>query len=406
MPTLTAAKVKELDKPGAYGDGNGLYLNIAKGGSKSWIQKVSIDGKRVARGLGSVNALTIAKARKLAADNQAAIRAGHNPFERGAAAASPEPEPAESREIPTFSQAAYTVLDLHRDDWAPAVAKRWIARLRQHTFEAIGDRPVDQISRAELAELLAPLRRENHETARKVRQSLAKVFRWVRAHDFRVDDPADDALLELLPKVRHIAENRESLPYCQVAGAIQKVRFGYALRVTQLAFEFLILTAARTGEVRFATWDEIDLDAATWTIPASRMKAKRCHTVPLSDQAMAILRSLRHVPDPDAEPDSIFTLKEVTEGYIFTMPNGKRLSENALLDRCRKEDLDCTPHGFRSSFRDWAKAEYRARFEAIELALAHNVGTSVTQAYDRDTLVQERRAMMQQWGDYLDPAPF
>ena len=407
MPTLTAAKVKELDKPGAYGDGNGLYLNIAKGGSRSWIQKATIDGKRVVRGLGSVNSLTLAKARKLAADNQAALRAGHNPFERGAVA-SPEPEPAESREIPTFAQAAYTVLALNADDWAPAVAKRWIARLRQHAFGAIGDRAVDQISRAELAELLAPLRRENHETARKVRQSLAKVFRWVRAHDYRVDDPADDALLELLPKVKHVAENREALHYSAVAAAIQKVRFGYAMRVTQLAFEFLILTAARTGEVRFATWDEIDLDAATWTVPAARMKAKRCHTVPLSDQAMQILRSLRYVPDPDAEPDSIFTLQEVTEGYIFTMPSGKTLSENALLDRCRKEDLDCTPHGFRTSFRDWAKAEYRARFEAIELAIAHNVGTSVTQAYDRDTLVEERREMMQAWGDYVSPdvSPF
>ena len=406
MPTLTAAKVKELDKPGAYGDGNGLYLNIAKGGSRSWIQKVTIDGNRVARGLGSVNTLTLAKARKLAADNQAALRAGHNPFERGAAAASPEP--AEEREIPTFSQAAYIVLGLNADDWAPAVAKRWIARLRQHAFAAIGDRPVDQISRSNLAELLTPLRLDMHETERKVRQALAKVFRWVRAHDFRVDDPADDALLELLPKVRHVAKNREALHYSNVAAAIQKVRFGYALRITQSAFEFLILTAARTDEVRFATWDEIDLDAATWTIPASRMKAKRCHTVPLSEQAMAILRSLRHVPDPDAEPDSIFTLKEVTEGYIFTMPSGKTLSENALLDRCRKEELDCTPHGFRTSFRDWAKAEYRARFEAIELALAHAVGTSVTQAYDRDTLVEERAAIMQAWADYVSPdmSPF
>ena len=402
MAKLTAKAVKELSEPGRYGDGNGLYLLVAPSGTKSWIQRVRIDGKRTDKGLGGIGALSLAKARKAAADNLTTLSSGVNPFERKAVA-TPEPPAVE---IPTFAQAAYTVLELHADDWAAAVAKRWIARLRQHAFDAIGDRPVDQITRAELAELLTPLRRENHETARKVRQALAKVFRWVRAHDYRVDDPADDALVELLPKVRHTPEHRESLHYTEVAAAVRKVQFGYAMRVTALAFEFLVLTAARPGEVRFAEWSEIDRESATWTIPAAKMKAKRDHVVPLSSQAIQVLQSLRYAPDPDAGDDDIHQLIERTDGYIFTMPTGKTLSENALLDRCRKEGLDCTPHGFRTSFRSWAKAEYRARFEAIELALAHAVGTSVTQAYDRDTLVEERRAMMQAWADYLNPAPF
>ena len=402
MAKLTAKAIKELSEPGRYGDGNGLYLLVAPSGTKSWIQRVRIDGKRTDKGLGGIGALSLAKARKAAADNLTTLSSGVNPFERKAVAA---PEPA-AVQVPTFAQAAYTVLELHADDWAAAVAKRWIARLQQHAFDAIGDTPVDQITRAELAELLTPLRRENHETARKVRQALAKVFRWVRAHDYRVDDPADDALLELLPKVRHTPEHRESLHYTNVAAAVRKVQFGYAMRVTALAFEFLVLTAARPCEVRFAEWSEIDLRAGIWTIPAAKMKAKRDHVVPLSSQAVQVLQSLRYAPDPDAGDDDLYQLIERTDGYIFTMPTGKTLSENALLDRCRKEGLDCTPHGFRTSFRSWAKAEYRARFEAIELALAHAVGTSVTQAYDRDTLVEERRAMMQAWADYLNPAPF
>ena len=235
---------------------------------------------------------------------------------------------------------------------------------------------------------------------------MAKVFRWARAHDYRIDDPADDALGELVKKVKHVPEHRRTLPYCEVGAAIRKVQFGYALRVTTLAFEFLILTAARTSEIRGMVWAEVDLENAIWEIPADRMKAKRSHRVPLSNQAMAILRQVRHIPDPDADDDSIFQVVEVTDGHVFRMPTGKPLSENALLDRCEKDRIGATPHGFRTSFRGWAKAEYGARFEAIELALAHSIGTSVTQAYDREDLLEERREIMQAWASFLDPLPF
>ena len=153
-------------------------------------------------------------------------------------------------------------------------------------------------------------------------------------------------------------------------------------------------------------WAEVDMENAVWEIPAERMKGRRSHRVPLSDQAMTILRQVRWIPDPDADDDTIFNLLEVSDGHVFRMPTGKPLSENALLDRCEKDNIGATPHGFRTSFRDWAKAEYGARFEAIELALAHTIGTSVTQAYDRDDLLAERAAMMQAWSDYLAPAPF
>ena len=402
MGNLTKQAVNEAAESGRYGDGNGLYLNVAPNGTKSWIQRVRIDGKRTDKGLGSLGKVKLADARKVALLNLAAIKSGRNPFD----AASAPVEVKEAPAIPTFADAARAVYDLNLEEWGEGTAKRWLRRLEIHAFPTLGSRDVAEITRTDLAELLTPLRGENHETARKVRQALAKVFRWARAHDYRIDDPADDALGELVKKVKHVPEHHRTLPYCEVGRAIRKVQFGYAMRVTALAFEFLILTSARTSEVRGMVWAEVDLENAVWEIPAERMKGRRSHRVPLSDQAIAILRQVRWIPDPDADDDSIFNLLEVAEGRVFRMPTGKPLSENALLDRCEKDNIGATPHGFRTSFRGWAKAEYGARFEAIELALAHSIGTSVTQAYDREDLLEERRAMMQAWADYLDPLPF
>ena len=147
--------------------------------------------------------------------------------------------------------------------------------------------------------------------------------------------------------VKQDVAHRKALPHADVAGALRKVRFGYAMRVTQDAMVFLVLTAARSGDVRHMTWEEVDLGARVWTIPAERMKARREHQVPLSEQALAILRAYRHTPDRDADADSLFTLKEVTSGYVFRMPqNGKPLSENAFSDRAKKDGLGCHPHGF------------------------------------------------------------
>ena len=402
MGKLTAKMVTQLSEPGRYGDGNGLYLVVSPAGSKSWIQRVQIGGKRTDRGLGGVAKVSLGQARKIATANLAAIQNGKNPFEAGHAPAPVKETPA----IPTFADAARAVYALNLEEWGAATAKRWLRRLEIHTFPTLGNRDVAEITRTDLADLLTPLRTENHETARKVRQALAKVFRWARAHDYRIDDPADDALGELVKKVKHVPEHHRTLPYCEVGAAIRKVQFGYALRVTGLAFEFLILTAARTSEIRGMVWAEVDLENAIWEIPADRMKAKRSHRVPLSNQAMVILRQVRHIPDPDAADDSIFQLVEVTDGRVFRMPTGKPLSENSLLDRCEKDRIGATPHGFRTSFRGWAKAEYGARFEAIELALAHSIGTSVTQAYDREDLLEERREIMQAWASFLDPLPF
>ena len=402
MGKLTAKGITQISEPGRYGDGNGLYLVVSPAGTKSWVQRVQIDGKRTDKGLGGTAKVSLASARKTVAATRAAIQNGKNPFEAGHVPAPVKETPA----IPTFEVAAEAVSDLNVGEWGEGTAKRWLRRLELHAFPTLEDLPIDEFTYNDIAELLNPLRAENHETARKVRQALTMVFDWAKVKGHRVDNPADSALNSILRKVKHVPEHHKALHYTEVAAAIRKVQFGYALRVTGLAFEFLILTAARTSEIRGMVWAEVDLENAIWEIPADRMKAKRSHRVPLSAQAVVILRLVRHIPDPDADDDSIFQVVEVTDGHVFRMPTGKPLSENSLLDRCEKDRIGATPHGFRTSFRGWAKAEYGARFEAIELALAHSIGTSVTQAYDREDLLEERREIMQAWASFLDPLPF
>ncbi len=400
---LTTQGVRAIDKPGRYLDGAGLYLLVSPGGSKSWVQRVRIGGNRTDKGLGGFPRVSLSEARKAAAANKAAVKAGLNPWEK-AAEPIPVPAPAAPATMPTFAEALETVYHLNVPDWGEQTAKRWRARVQRHACPAVGDMRIDEITRADLAGILSPLRATQWETARKLRQALGRIFRWARAHDYIIADPADDALMELVARVPHAPVHRESLPYAEVPAAIRRLQRGYGGRATVLAFEFLIYTAARTGEVRGARWEEFDLEAGVWTIPASRMKGRREHRIPLSWRAASIIRQMwpyeeRAEDDPDGVWDR---LVDNPQGLVFRHPNGKHLSENAFLNRCRKDGLHCTPHGFRTSFRDWAKAEARARFEAIELCLAHAVGSSVTQAYDRDDLLDERRELMDAWAQYVE----
>ena len=404
MPNLSTDKVKAIADPGRYGDGGGLYLNIAKTGTKSWIQRIYVDGRRLDKGLGGYPTVSLTKARKIADANRVAVKQGRNPWVETRKPAVTVAE--RTAAIPTFRAAAQTVHDLNVDEWGAATAKRWIRRLELHAMPTFGDAPVDEITRSEIAAMLGPLRRRNHETARKVRQAMTKLFRWAVAHEYRPNNPADDALEELLPQVAPDVVHRPALHHSAVRGALHKIRHSEAKPVTRLAFEFLILTAARTGEVRYATWGEIDLQAGLWTIPAARMKGKRDHRVPLSLQAQTLLARARELyRNPDDDYDWPVTVTPDT--LIFPHPtSGRALSENALLDRARKSNLGCVPHGMRSTWRDWAAELSGASWETIELSLAHAVGSTVSAAYFRTDLLDQRAPMMQAWADYIDPLPF
>ena len=404
MANLTAQQIKEIDRPGKYSDGRGLLLVVSPAGTKSWAQRITVDGKRIDRGLGSFPKVSLSRAREIADRNRAAVKQGRNPWTETRKPAVTVSERLAA--IPTFRQAAQTVHDLNVDEWGAATAKRWIRRLELHAMPTFGDARVDEITRSEIAAMLGPLRRRNHETARKVRQAMTKVFRWAVAHEYRPNNPADDALEELLPQVAPDVVHRPALHHSAVRGALHKIRHSEAKPVTRLAFEFLILTAARTGEVRYATWGEIDLQAGLWTIPAARMKGKRDHRVPLSLQAQTLLARARELyRNPDDDYD--WPVEVTPDTLIFPHPtSGRALSENALLDRARKNNLGCVPHGFRSTWRDWAAEQSGASWETIELSLAHAVGSTVSAAYFRTDLLEQRAPMMQGWADYVDPLPF
>ena len=224
-------------------------------------------------------------------------------------------------------------------------------------------------------------------TARRIRQRIGAVMKWAVAQAYREDNPAGDAISAALPKNSMRRQHQKALPYAEVADALGRVRASGAHRSTALAFEFLVLAACRSGEVRGARWDELDIAAAIWTIPAVRMKAKLEHRAPLSGPTLDILDEARELADPS--------------GLLFPSPTGRTLSDSTLSKLLREIGVGAVPHGFRSSFRDWAAECSNTPREVCELALAHVNSDRVEAAYLRSDLFQRRRDLMQAWADYV-----
>ena len=400
MSKLTNAVIKELGKPGRYADGNGLFLNVAAGGSKSWIQRIRVNGRRLDKGLGGYPAMTPTKARQKADTNRMAVQSGRDPWtEKPKATLAPAPPVAD---IPTLREATDTVHKLNAPS-RPASAARWIGRLEKHILASVGDTSIDEFTRANLAEIIGPLRQSNHETARKVKQALHDVFRWSVAMGHIETNPADDALEILLPKVRKEVTHHLALPHGEVRRAVHMVKSSEARLATRLLLQFIILTAARAGEARLSTWGEIDLDGATWMVPASRMKNNREHIVPLSAQAAGILRRAKELyRDPDEEFD--WPVDVQPDWWIFPNPNNGKPISDALAQRLDKDGIPATVHGFRTSFRTWAAETYGDDWDtAAEMCLSHYPTDAVVKAYQRSGLVDKRRELLTAWGGYVDP---
>jgi integrase len=396
VPNLTAEQVRKLDKPGRYGDGGGLYLNVAPGGSKSWIQRIRIDGNRTDKGLGGFPATTLTQARKLSDANRVAVADGRNPWaDKEKAAVTVKPKGRGRARIPTFEEAARIAhVDQSKQFRNPKHAANWIQTLERHIFPVIGNIPVDEITRADVLAALKPIWWDIPDSARRIRLRVRTVLEWCVESDL-VPANVERGITKIsLPPQPKVVNHRKALPYPQVPSAIKTVRDSKAWDATRLCFELMVLTAARPGEARGMRWDEVDWDADLWNIPASRMKAGKEHRQPLSIQAMVLLRTARGKLDNGT-------------GLVFPHPkNGKPLSEAALKQRADKCKLDCDAHGFRSSFRDWAAEQSGASYDAIEMSLAHAVGNQVERAYYRSDLLDQRRPLMQAWADYLDPLPF
>lgn len=373
--------------PGRHADGGGLYLSVGKSGKRSWVFLFRWNGRLTEMGLGGTASVTLAKAREKAADARALIADGINPLQAR----------RESEGVPTFGEMADQFLaslqsqwrnEKHRAQWATSL-KVDAAKLRQL--------PVDRIETADVLSVLKPIWTTKAETASRVRGRIERVLDAARAKGHRKgENPARwrGHLDHLLPARQKLTRGHHAaMPFADVPDFMASLRARNA--TSALALEFAILTAARSGEVRGATWAEFDLEAKVWTVPATRMKAGREHRVPLSARALAILAEVRPLAG------------DKTDAVVFPSTTGKAMSDAAFAALLKRMGLDgeVTPHGFRSSFRDWAGEVSTFPREVAEQALAHVVGDATERAYRRGDALEKRRRLMEAWGRYCGPQP-
>ena len=381
MGKLTARTVMALNKPGRYGDGGTLYLVVAPGGSKSWVQRLTIGGKRCDMGLGGFPLVTLAEARELAFDNRRRARRGRDPR-------------ADRRRAltPTFEQAAGRALEANRARWRNAkTAAHWTVSMARHAFPVFGARGVDQIGREDVLRVLTPIWTSKPELGRKVRQRIRATLQWAMAHGYVEQNVAGEAIDGALPAMPAVVAHYRALPYAEVGRALELIEASGASLQAKACLRLVALTACRSGEARGATWDEVDVESREWRIPAPRMKAASEHRVPLSDAALAAIESVRPLRNGS--------------NLLFPSPQrpGRPLSDMALTKILRDTGLAdrATVHGFRTSFRTWASERTSVPHAVAEIALAHAVGSSVERSYARSDLFDKRRGLMDQWAQYV-----
>ena len=379
---LSATFVRTIAKPGRYGDGRGgfglslLVKPMANGRtSKTWAQRIRIDGRESNIGLGAYPVVTLAEARKVALANRRMIAKGR------------DPRTGETDRMPTFSEAAEEVIRLNAKGYKKGsrVPEQWRQSLRDYVYPKIGDKLVGGITTADVLTVLSPVWSTKHETAKKVRRRVGKVMAWAAAKGYRTDNPADNVDAALPKANGNGHKHHAAVPHAQVAAALAKVR-AHGSGVRGLALEFLVLTACRVGEVAGARWTEID--GGVWTVPAARVKTNRAHRVPLSAAALAVLEAAKALAGDSA--------------LIFPGATGKPIPRQAFGRTMKAAGVAGTPHGFRSSFRDWC-AETGVAREVAERALAHVVRNATEAAYNRTDLLERRRQVMEAWGSYAAP---
>lgn len=377
---LSAAFVRTAKEPGFYSDGNGLYLKVDTNLSRRWVQRIVIAGKRRDIGLGSAALVSLAEAREAAFANRKAARAGQDPLAARRA----------SEGVLTFREAAERVHDLNKPTWRNEKhGRQWISTLETFAYPHFGSSRVSAISGSDVLNALTPIWNTHPETARRVKQRIGTVMKWAMAQGWRLDNPADTISKALPRQDRSKIQHRKALPYEKVGGAVRTVQASDASPVTKLAFEMLVLTAARSGEIREAVWSEFDLHRAEWAIPATRMKAKKAHRVPLSDRCVAILEAAK-------------ALKQKESDLVFPGSKPRKPLSDMTFSKLMKElDIPAVPHGFRSSFRDWAGEQTSHPREVIEFALAHVIKDKAEAAYARSDLFEKRRVLMSDWEQFI-----
>ena len=368
------------------GDGSGLALNIQPGGSKSWVQGITVCGTRRWLGLGPYPLVTLKRAREKALENKRIAYEGGDPIA----------ERDGTKRIPNFQSLAQRVIDMQAAEHKnPKSKAQWESSLAAYAYPHIGRKRVDSIIVDDVMRCVEEIWEEKRETASRVRQRIASVLDAAIAYGHRTDNPAKTAL-QLLPKRRAPVKHHRALPYKEVPAAIERIRASGAWIGTKLAFEFLVLTAARSGEVRLARWSEFDLEAATWTIPAERMKANVEHRVPLAPRCVELLAEARTLTQGRMATPQLAGCE-----LVFPSLSGRPLSDSTISKLVRENSVKAVPHGFRSSFRDFASEQSDAPHAVMEAALAHTIRSAVERAYARSDLLAKRRRLMNQWAEYL-----
>ncbi|MBC7686156.1 MAG: integrase arm-type DNA-binding domain-containing protein [Bdellovibrionales bacterium] len=389
---LSALGIGKAGKPGYYGDGGGLWLQVSRSGSKSWVFRFTIARQRREMGLGSLHTVSLAQARAVAKECRQLLLDGRDPLvARNAAKTASALTLAR---LMTFDQCATAYIDAHRGSWKNAKhASQWENTLARYATPLIGALPVAAVDTDLVVKVLAPIWGSKTETATRLRGRIESILDWATVSKYRQgENPARwrGHLENLLANPNKIApvKNHPALPWREMGGFMAQLieREGIAARAAQ----FTILTACRSGEVRGATWAEIDLNAKLWTIPAERMKAGKEHRVPLSTTVMALLEAMPRLGD-----------------IVFPgRKQGTELSDMSLTAVLRRMGRgDITIHGFRSTFRDWCAESLGNSFprEVCEHALAHSLPDRVEAAYRRGDLLEKRVLLMQAWADYCQP---
>jgi integrase len=391
---LSAVAIKNAARRGYYGDGGGLYLQVSTSGAKSWVYRYKAGSKLYEMGLGALHTVGLAEARTKARRCREQRLDGLDPL--AARKAAKMQATLDAARAMTFQACADAYISAHKAGWrSPKSLTAWTGTLGAYVHPVFGALPVQAIDTALVTKAIEPIWNEKPETAGRIRGRIEAILDWATARDYRQgENPARwrghlDKLLPQKAKVKRV-EHHAALPYPEIGTFMAELsqQEGAAAR----ALEFAILSAARTGEVIGARWEEIDLSAKTWTIPGARMKAGREHRVPLSDAALAIAEKMAAIRQGE-----------------FVFPGGKagrplsNMSMLMLLRRMGRDDL--TIHGFRSSFRDWAAERTGFPAEVAEMALAHTVTDAVERAYRRGDLFAKRRQIMDAWAKFCATPP-
>ena len=356
-------------------------LLVKNNGSRFWVQRLTIRGHRRDLGLGSFPMVGLSEARDKALENKRAAQRGEDPL-------------AEKRRIQmanvkrmTFAAAAEQACIELTPGWKSSKEpKAFISSLKTHVLPHFGDMDVSEVTSAEIRRAVLKCRGKVPNLATKVQHRILSVFKFAVAEGLRTDNPATAEALAL-PKLAKRTTHNRALHYSEVARALEIVNASAAWESTKLALQFVVLTACRSGEVRGAKWDEIDLATATWTIPSDRMKMGLEHKVPLSPTVLTVLDAAQEQRD--------------ISGLVFPSITGKKLSDSTLTKLLREQSVASTVHGFRASFRTWTQEQTSVPEEVAEAALAHVKGDKTVAAYARSNLFEKRRDLMNAWAEYL-----